>query len=180
MKISEQATAKIGHNGGPIICPACGEDVANPDQRRSVPHLRRYMKLIRETFKHWPEKHDRQFTNVKELRAFLQMKAGHRELVADLPIVGLNKERAVILVEAAIRASGSYALPVLHGDSMAIFRPKSIAFAKLGHMEAVGIFSEVEDVIRRETGLDPDQIMREAEAGCDKSSNIQNERPKAC
>lgn len=165
MTISSRATAGIGHNKPPVrICPTCGEDVYHPEQKRSLPHLRRYMKLIRETFKHWPEKHVRQFTNVKELRAWLQMKAGHRELVADLPIVGLNKERATILVEAAIRASGSYALPIAHGDSIAIFRPKSVAFDKLGHMEAVGVFNAVEDVIRNETGIEPEQIMREAES----------------
>jgi hypothetical protein len=158
VKLSERATAGIGHNARQV-CPYCDEQISPPNKRRSVPHLRRYFKMIRAVFDNWPHRHERQFTSWPELRAWLQMKAGHRELVADLPIVGLHKERATMLVEAAIRASGSYALPVVHGDMMAIYRPKSIAFARLGHLEAVGLFADIEDVIRAETGLDPTQLM---------------------
>jgi hypothetical protein len=164
MLISQRANAQIGHNQSPAhICPICGEDIGRPDARRSVPHLRRYFALIRETFKHWPESHERQFTSPQELRAWLQMKAGHRDHVATIPITGMRKEHAIVLVEAAIRASGSYSMPVPHKEQIAIFRPRSIAFAKLEHLAAVALFQEIEDVIRAESGLDPAELMREQE-----------------
>lgn len=89
------------------------------------------------------------------------MKAGHREIGATLPLTGMSKERAVMLAEAAIRAAGSYAVPVLHGDTLVIWRPKSIAFDKLSHRDACKLFDEVSAVIAAETGLDPEQLLKE-------------------
>ena len=91
------------------------------------------------------------------------MKAGHREIAASILLAGINKERAVLLAEAAIRAAGSYAFPVVHKEQLIIWKPKSIAFQTLSHLDAVGLFADVEDVIRAETGLDPAQLMREHE-----------------
>lgn len=154
----EQALSKRDH------CPHCGVILDEPAKSvRSLPQLRRYFGMIRATLHHWPESHERQFASEEELRAFLQMKAGHREIAATIPITGMNKERAVILAEAAIRAAGSYALPVLHGDTLVIFRPKSIAFSKLGHSDFCKLSDEVSEVIRAETGLNPEQVLRETE-----------------
>jgi hypothetical protein len=44
------------------------------------------------------------------------MKAGHREIAAKIPLVGVPREKVVVIVEAAIRAAGSYAMPILHKD----------------------------------------------------------------
>jgi hypothetical protein len=160
MTLSERATPKYRPRAK---CTICGSPQDHADDRRSVPHLRRYFSLIRATFAHWPERHARQFTNSEDLRKFLQMKAGHREMAASIPLSGINKDRAVILVEGAIKAAGSYAFPTVHKDQLIIWKPKSIAFGKLNHMEAVGLFADVEDVIRAETGLDPAQLMKEHE-----------------
>lgn len=160
MKLSERAAPKPPQRPR---CHICGTQKDAVEDRRSVPHLRRYFVLIRAAFEHWPEMHERQFSNAEECRAFLQMKAGHREIAASIPLVGLNKERALILTEAAIRATGSYAMPIIHRDQLIVWKPKSIAFQKLSHMAAVGLFGDVEDVIRTETGLDPAQLMREHE-----------------
>ena len=40
-------------------CPVCDTNLGNPDGIRSVPQLRRYFSLIRATFQHWPEGHER-------------------------------------------------------------------------------------------------------------------------
>lgn len=145
-------------------CPHCGCAFDPPNGApRSVPQLRRYFAMIRAAFHHWPESHERQFASEEECRKWLQMKAGHREIGATIPLTGMSKERAMLLAEAAIRAAGSYAVPVIHGDTLAIWRPKSIAFSKLGHKEACRLFDDVADVIRAETGIDPEEMMRETE-----------------
>ena len=144
-------------------CPVCDTNLGNPDGIRSVPQLRRYFSLIRAAFQHWPEGHERQFSSPEELRAFLQMKAGHRVVGASIPLAGINKERALLLVEAGIRAAGSMAFPVIHGSQVVVFRPKSIAFDKLDHTAACKLMEAVEDVILAETGLQPDQLLSETE-----------------
>lgn len=95
------------------------------------------------------------------MRKWAQMKAGHREIGAQVPISGMSKERAMLLAEAAIRAAGSYAVPVLHGDVMVVFRPKSIAFDKLGHKQACQLFDEVAAVIEAEIGVSADKLLKE-------------------
>lgn len=153
-----------GPRNGWQTCPHCGCDIGQPSKStRSVPQLRRYFAMIKAAFHHWPETAERQFASTDELRAYLQMKCGHREIGATVPIVGMNKERAVFLAEAAIRAAGSFALPVLHGDTLVIFKPKSIAFAKLSHTEFCRLSDDVGEIIRQETGLDPEQALREME-----------------
>lgn len=146
-------------------CPHCGCILNDPGKSaRSVPQLRRYFAMIKAAFHHWPESNSRQFSSVEELRAFLQMSAGFREIGATIPLVGMNKDRAVFLAEAAIRAAGSFALPVLHGDTLVIFKPKSIAFTKLSHTEFCRLSDDVGDVIFNETGVRGEQLLKETEA----------------
>lgn len=93
----------------------------------------------------------------------MQMKAGYREVGAKLPLTGLNKERAKLLAEAAIRASGSYAVPVLYQDLLVVFRPKSIAFDKLSHQAACALFDDVAALIEGEIGVPADRLLKEQE-----------------
>jgi hypothetical protein len=121
--------------------------------------------MIRAAFQHWPESAERQVSSTEELRAYLQMKASadYREIAATIPIVGMQKDRAMFLAEASIRAAGSYAMPVLHGDTLVIFRPKSIAFSKMGHSDFCKLNDEVAAVIEAETGLAADALLKETE-----------------
>ena len=66
-------------------CPACGFDVGHNAKPRSVQQIRRHFGLYRAAFTHWPESHPHQFTNAEEYRAWLQMKAGAREIGAPPP-----------------------------------------------------------------------------------------------
>lgn len=147
-------------------CPCCGCELAPSagGKARSTEQLRRYFAIIRAAFHHWPEAHQYQFANAEELRAFLQMKAGHREIGAKIPMTGMSKERAMLLAEAAIRGAGSYAMPIIHGDTLVIFRPKSVSFGKMAHADFCALSDAVEAVIRAETGLDPDQMLKEKAA----------------
>lgn len=146
-----------------ITCPDCGS-VFSPKAKgkpRSYDQLRRYFGVIKAVFQHWPESHPRQFGDVEECRAFLQMKAGYRDIAAQIPLVGLPREKALVLVEAAIRSTGSYAMPILYGETMVVFKPKSIAFAKLAHLDFCELNNKVDDVIYAETGLDAKRLLEE-------------------
>ena len=166
MKLSERATAS---SNPPVAakkpCTVCGTIADEAHVNRSTPHLRRYFALIRATYHHWPENHDRAFTNSEECRAYLQIKAGHRTIVATIPLAGIKPQAAMIVAEAAMRAAGSNAVPDIQSGQLVIYKPRSIAFGKLSHADAVGLFAEVEDVIRAETGLDPAQLMLEENVG---------------
>lgn len=97
------------------VCPTCGHAAEHKASKpRSIPAHRRYFALINAYFMHWPETASRQFVNAEELRKFAEMSAGHREVAASLPIVGMKRESALMLVEAAIRAAGNYVVPVIH------------------------------------------------------------------
>lgn len=142
-------------------CPECGCVLGAGGKPRSLEQHRRFFGLIRAVFHHWPETHETQFGDETECRKWLTMKAGHREIGAQIPLVGINRERAMLLAEAAIRAAGSYAVPVLHGDTLVVFKPKSIAFGKLSHAAFCALNNAVDEVIRAQTGLDPEQLLKE-------------------
>ncbi len=147
-------------------CPHCGCELAPPagGKARSVEQIRRYFAMIKAAFTHWPETHERQFSSSEELRAYLQMKAGAREIGAQIPLTGLHKERAMLLVEAAIRGAGSHSKPVIHCETLVIFRPKSISFSRMAHADFCRLSDDVAAVIRNETGIDPEEMMRQTEA----------------
>jgi len=147
-------------------CPNCGVELAPPagGKPRSTEQLRRYFAMIRAAYLHWPELHERQFASADELRAWLQIKAGAREIGAQIPLSGMHRERAMLLVEAAIRGCGSMSFPVLHGDTLVVFRPKSVSFAKMAHADFCKLSDDVAAVIEAETGLRAEQLLRERAA----------------
>ena len=97
------------------------------------------------------------------------VKAGHKETVdvavpfaEDQP--GLTKLVA-IAVEACVRGAGGHAFirPHPEGGLLRVFRAKSIAFDKLGQAEFNALNDAVETVYATETGLDPEQVLKEHE-----------------
>lgn len=147
-------------------CPHCGCELTQSTggKPRSVEQIRRYFALVKQAFLHWPEAHERQFSSAEELRKWLQMKAGWREVGAQIPLAGMSKERAMLLAEAAIRGAGSFAFPVIHGSTLVVFRPKSISFGTMPHAEFTRLTHEVEAVIERETGISVADLMRQESA----------------
>lgn len=172
--MGETGTAAPAHARGPdqgkaarpsrlAACPVCGhqDSKGHSGSPRSVEQLRRYFKVIRVAFHHWPETATRQFSNEEELRAWAQMKAGYRDIAATIPLVGMQKDRALMLVEASIRAAGSYAMPVIHKGDIVIFKPRSISFAKLAHTEFCKLKDAVEAVLEQEIGVPVEALLRE-------------------
>lgn len=148
-----------------VHCKVCGCAVDEPrGAPRSLDQLKRYFAVIRAAFHHWPETAARQFANEEELRAWSQMKAGYRDIAATIPLVGMQKDRALMLVEASIRAAGSYAMPVIHKGDIVIFKPKSISFAKLAHSDFCKLNDAVESVLEQEIGIPVDTLLKGHEA----------------
>lgn len=144
-------------------CPHCLSALEDDPKGapRSLDQLRRYFAMLRAVFFHWPETHEQQFGDITEMRKWLQMKAGYYEVGASIPLVGISKERAMFIAEAAIRAAGSYAMPRMQGTSLVVFVPKSIAFHKLAHKDFCKLNNDIDEVIVAETGLDPEQCLTE-------------------
>jgi hypothetical protein len=148
----------------PRTCPHCAGDLdGDASKPRSLDQHRRYFALMRAVFHHWPETHAVQFTSQDELRVWLQMKAGHRQIGVRTPL-GEDRNRDLFVAEAAIRGCGSNAMPIIYGDELVVFKPKSIAFANLSHERFCKLNEEVSAVILAETGLDAEQILKEHEA----------------
>ena len=137
-----------------MTCPVCGYADKSSGKPRSIEQHRRYFAMIKTAFDNWPERHERQFASAEELRSWLQMKAGAREVGATIPLTGMSKERAMLLAEAAIRGAGSWAMPIIHGDTLVIFKPKSVSFAKMPHADFCKLSDTVQDVIKAEAGID--------------------------
>ena len=49
------------------------------------------------------------------------------------------------------------------GGMVRVFNAKSIAFEKVGQAEFNALNDAVEEIYRAETGLDPDQVLKESE-----------------
>ena len=152
----------ISERARPQMAEMCERCPARAKPRSPEQH-RRYFALINAAFTHWPESHERQFASAEELRKWLQMKCGHREVGASIPLTGMQKERAMLLAEAAIRAAGAYAVPIIHGDTLVVFRPKSISFDKLAHKKACALFDEVAAFIEHEMGISAETLLKETE-----------------
>jgi hypothetical protein len=145
-----------------IRCPICESKFDSRLEYRSVPHLRRYMVMCRAAYLHWPEWHDTQFANANECRKWLQMRAGHYEVVARAPIDGVRPELLIHWITIGIRAAGSYAVAREIDGDLVIFKPLSVAFDKMSHKDAVSLFSAVEEVIEHETEMKVEELMAHA------------------
>lgn len=146
-------------------CPHCGCSLT---KARSGPDHRRFFAVIKAAFEHWPEGHDFQPDDAEHLRAWLICKAGYRiSTPIDLPSNASGHVRMLFRlgVEAALRSAGNIvAFVVPHRNGVAVVRPRSIAFDKLGQHEFSDLRNAIEDVIRVETGLDPEALLTEKAA----------------
>lgn len=145
-------------------CAHCGSPLADAEKHaRSVPQLRRFFSVVKAAWMHWPEAHPRQFANETDCRKYLQMKAGHREIASTVPLDSMSKEDALLVAEASIKAAGAYAVPVIHGDTLVIFKPKSIKFTKMTHQDFCKLNDEVDAVIFAEIGTEAETLLKETE-----------------
>lgn len=151
-------------------CPHCLSDLDPVKGKpRSVEQLRRFFGVLRAMKHHWPETAEFQPESEEHLRKWVLVKAGHRE-TTDIPVPfaedqpGLTR-LAVTAIEGAVAAAGAFAFvkPHPNGGLVRVFRAKSIAFDKLGQAEFNKLNDEVEAAYKAETGLDPDEVLKQTE-----------------
>ena len=150
-------------------CPHCGCKIDGKTKPRSVPQLRRFFAVLRAMFLHWPENAQFSPESEEHLRKFILIRAGYRE-TTDIPVTfaedqpGLTKLTA-LSIEAALKAAGAYAFIRPHPDGglVRVFKAKSIAFDKIGQAEFNALNDAVETAYAQETGLDPEQVLKQTE-----------------
>lgn len=149
-----------------VTCPCC-ETSFDPEKSktaRSTPQHRRFFALCRQAFFHWPESNKHQFTDENECRKWLQMRSGWRDIAARIPVVGLNMDRLVVIIEAAFKAVGVTAVLVGYKGDLIIWTPQSIAYAKMEHSEFCKLNDAVETTIEQEVGVKVEQLLTEKAA----------------
>ena len=151
-------------------CPHCGCKIDGKTKPRSAPQLRRFFAMLRAMYQHWPETAaEFQPESEEHLRKFVLIKAGHRE-TTDIPVTfaedqpGLTKLTA-LSIEAALKAAGAYAFIRPHPDGglVRVFKARSIAFNQMGQAEFNALNDAVETAYAQETGLDPEQVLKQTE-----------------
>lgn len=98
------------------------------------------------------------------LRAWLICKAGYRESTPiHMPDLATERLRDLfrLSIEAAIAAAGGVAFVVPYRDVVAVVRPRSIAWDKLGQTEFSRLRDAVSDVIEAEIGVKVEDLLRE-------------------
>jgi hypothetical protein len=148
-----------------VECPLCRHrfNVAKTRKSRSIEQHRRFFALCAAAFHHWPETHDEQFSTVHELRAWLTMKAGFRDEVARIPLADMDVDKARSLAAAAIKAAGSHAAVRAHNGLIVVFKPRSIQFDKMKHLDFCALNEAVADVINAELHLTADELLQQHE-----------------
>lgn len=150
-------------------CPECGSLLT---RGRSLQDHRRLFGMIGKAFENWPEAHAFQPASVDQLRAWLTCRAGHYEstpiFVEDIQLFPEEKRDVAfklvsLAVEAAVKAAlaeGSYAFTRIHGDAIAVFRPKSIAWSQVDQKAFGPIREAIENEIEAALGCRVDQLLK--------------------
>lgn len=130
---------------------------------RSLDQHRRFFAVIKATHDHWPESHPFQPDNAEHLRAWLLVRAGHHT-VKTFHLDGDGDEFARLIPVVTATMLGKHSWCRARGNELHVCVPQSIAFDKMDHKTFCKVCDDVDEVIRLETGLDPDQLLRETEA----------------
>jgi hypothetical protein len=159
--ISDRAIGDSSVKPRRVACPSCTAtfDLDKIGKPRSIEQHRRFFAVCNAAFLHWPEDHDRQFSDAEDARKWLTMKAGYRRLAAQIPITNVKPEIAVMLCESAMRAAGAHAVAVFHKGNICIWAPRSIRFDKMSHLEFCKLNDDVADVVKAEIGITADELL---------------------
>lgn len=126
-----------------IICPHCGAE--HVERLRSSPQHNRYFALVAAAFAQWPESEDEQWADVTDFRKWIEMQAGWRDRVAEIPIVGVKPTVLVPMVAMAMRAARTYCRVTEHKGKLIVWAARSVA--DMQHQEFNLLASRVEEII---------------------------------
>jgi len=148
-----------------MICQHCGAvNEEKPAKKRSSPQHRRQMKVFDVTFDHWPRSHEFQPKNPEHLRYWLEVKAGHFDVVYTKQIRSVPADKLAGLLTAVLLLSKDSRLFVeADADQLVVMAARSIKYSELPQREASMLFDAIGDVISAEIGLEPEQLLKEHE-----------------
>jgi hypothetical protein len=152
-------------------CPACGvvlEDEKKPAPKtdRSTPQHRRFFAIIKAAYLHWPDHATGDFHPRSEdhLRYWLEMRADHYTVTTTARIRTADPEKVYQLVRAFMKHSEDERLFLdLDGNLLVSKRTKSICYDELDSREFSRLKDAVCDIIKEETGMDAEKLLRETE-----------------
>ena len=129
---------------------------------RSGEQRRRFFAVVAGTYHQWPEAHAFQPDNAEHLRSWLLVKAKHCvintfQLESDAEAAQFAK--LIPIITALMLKKHSWCRA--KGDEIHVCVPLSISYEDCGHNLFTHICADVDEIIRTETGLDPEQILRE-------------------
>lgn len=130
---------------------------------RSVDQNRRFFAVMKAVYDQWPESHRFQPDNSEHLRAWLLVRAGHHT-VKTFYLDGDTDQFAQVLPVIMASMTGKHAWCRSRGNELHVCVPQSIAFDKLEHSAFCKLNDDVDEVIRIETGLDPEALLKEKAA----------------
>jgi hypothetical protein len=167
--ISERASATVKRPATPVqrvCCPNCEAtfDLHKIGKPRSPDQHRRFWGLVAAAFHQWPEAHEEQFATANDLRIWVTMKVGWRDLASKTSIVGMKPDALVPVVQAAIKAAGNNARVTSHKGQLCVWTPKSIRFDKMGHLQFCALNQAVEEVLAGVFGITGDELLEQAKS----------------
>jgi hypothetical protein len=150
-------------------CPVCEHEIDIKEGKpHSLPQHRRFFGVIRALAKrYWPDTHPYQFFGDEiGLRKYLTIRAGprFREVRGHVALADLHcpPELATLIAQETLKAAEAYSVPWVHNGELVILVAKSIKIHgrdAMPHNDFNALSQAVDEVIRAETGLDPDVIL---------------------
>lgn len=129
---------------------------------RSLDQHNRFFAVVAALFDQWPERHPFQPDNAEHLRAWLLVKAKHR-VVAEFYISDVSPEFIMAIPLIAFAMFRKHVWAWQDGNKIKCCAAKSIAIygkEAIGHLEFCAINNAVDEIIKQETGIDPEMLMR--------------------
>lgn len=171
-------TTFLARSDGKVLVPLVPAELAKlptgmilsvkVEQPRSPEHHRLFFAVIARAFESWPEAHEFEPGDAEHLRAWLLCKAGYRVSqtfsLGEVP----EKQRELVvttiaaIVTQAMRGNG-YAFVSPHKDGIAVHKPRSIAFEKLGQREFNALSEQVFGIVSQVLGVEVETLKKEAE-----------------
>ena len=147
-------------------CEACGQPLATP---RSLPQHNRFFALCDKAYLHWPDDHVFRPRNRDHMRYFLTMKSGRFRVMKSVRVTNrsVDPDKLALLFRAVfqpIKEVDNIFVDV-DGDHIVVLKTDSIKFppqrGAMSQKEFNQLCNDAAEVIFAETGIDPEQLMRE-------------------
>ena len=129
---------------------------------RSIDQHRRFFGLMSTLHSHWPENHSFQPDSSEHLRSWLLVRAKHCVInTFQLESTNEAKHFAKILPIITSLMLKKHSWCRSKGNELHVCVPLSIAHGECSHALFTQICADVDEIIRAETGLEPETLLRE-------------------